>query len=165
MKPIVVLVALSLACAPSFAQELLVLGKVISSRAIKTGEPDCPSQSGSFPQPDATVKVVISNRCGCEWVDVAVDETLIGTRPDARHRFQIGVGEWCRVNVTHLGSPVLAYSNGQETALSFPVSEDDDQLFQRGGLTHLLGLPSDPDKKSRTFSLDALRAELKARRR
>lgn len=165
MKPIVLLVALSLACASSLAQELLVLGKVISTRAVKTGEPDCPSQSGSFPQPDGTVKIVVSNQCGCEWVDVAIDEALIGNKTDARRSFQIDVGEWCSVHVTHLGSPVLAYSNGKETAVSFPVSEAKDYRFQRGDLTHLLGLPSDPDKHSRNFSLDALREELKARRR
>lgn len=167
MKPIVLLVALSLASIPSFAQELLVLGKVMSTRAVKTGEPDCPSRSGSSPQADGTVKVVISNQCGCEWVDVAVDEALIGNKPDARRSFQISVGEWCRVNVSYLGSPILAYSNGEQTAFSFPVSANDRQLFKRGYLTHLLRLPSDEqsDKKDRGISLDDLRAELKNRQR
>ena len=165
-KPLLLVAVLALACAQARAEQLLVVGKVVASKAVRTGTPECPSRTGSYTDAEGKTFISISNACGCETVELAIDETLLGSAPGPTASFTTSIGEWCKLNVTELGRPVLAYASGDTVEWAFLTNESEDPLFKRGRMAERIGLARDslPEKGKGLASLNDLRAALARKR-
>lgn len=94
------------------ATELLFSGTVERQIVQPSGTPDCasPCPANSAPDAHGSARVCVSNRGGCQVVEVRVLHDYLGTARAPMERFTSRTGEWGKLNFPDSNQPILVHA-------------------------------------------------------